>query len=525
MPRHLSQFLIVILAALLLSSCSSGKKPAPAPVNAQTLIADLITSTDESVRSAAAQQLGALRDRAAVQPLIDALKDDAVGVRAAAALALGELQDPRAVDPLCQSLKNDPRAAKIAAARALAKLKDPRAIEPLVAALRDIGDDAGSALVSFDEVAVASLIKGLQDSDTRIPAIQTLSNIGEPAVGPLIEILRRDPNKAVRLAAASALADIDDPQASAALNDVLKTGNLEIVAAVYRTLIRRGTPGTEHLLIQALQTYGNAPMAKDFAYSENPLLKTAATDWGGRNRFVVAGGPVRAETPVWGKHETSARELALFHFDNLLDSASGAHPAQAAGTTFVPGKWGQALAVDVKGALAYPVAGNLNFEKGTVEAWIALRFEGTNAIYKQRNQALVIYVAPRGDQFIFAHTADNNSFYAGTYIDKKFAGVGGGNMTGWKAGDWHHIAFTYLANGAKRLFLDGAQITEFTGPMPLPQSGTSTFFVDSDPYGNSSAFLVDELRIFDDAKTPLAIQSDANRVKPAEEKRPINAKP
>ncbi|MGH9767045.1 MAG: putative glycoside hydrolase [Blastocatellia bacterium] len=207
-------------------------------------------------------------------------------------------------------------------------------------------------------------------------------------------------------------------------------------------------------------------------------------------------------------------QLGLFHYDNSLASASRITPVQSVGTSFVPGKWGSALAIAPGGKLSYPVAGNLNFQTGTIEMWISPRFDGTNAIYGQYNHSLVLYSLPNGDQFIVAENSNRN-FYAGTVINRQFVGAGGGDISSWKAGDWHHIAFTYsAAEGRQRLYLDGVLITEHRGAMPAPGAGGSSFTVDSDLFGNSSAFLLDELRISNDEKSPAIIQYSAKRSSP-----------
>jgi len=52
------------------------------------------------VRVNAAEALGELKDSRAVEPLLQALRDEDSGVRWSASAALGELKDTRAVDPL-----------------------------------------------------------------------------------------------------------------------------------------------------------------------------------------------------------------------------------------------------------------------------------------------------------------------------------------------------------------------------------------------------------------------------------------
>jgi HEAT repeat protein len=73
------------------------------------LLATLDTSSLWALRVAAANALGAIRDRRATAPLSHILKDRYAAVREAAAGALGRLRDPGAVDPLLGAL-DDPNA-------------------------------------------------------------------------------------------------------------------------------------------------------------------------------------------------------------------------------------------------------------------------------------------------------------------------------------------------------------------------------------------------------------------------------
>ena len=104
-----------------------------------------------SVRQAAAEALGKIKDPRAVEPLIAAHQNWWVG--AAAACALGEIKDPRAVEPLIAALKDEDVNVRWPAARALGEIKDPRAVEPLIAALKDeelhVRWAAAEALVSL----------------------------------------------------------------------------------------------------------------------------------------------------------------------------------------------------------------------------------------------------------------------------------------------------------------------------------------------------------------------------------------
>jgi len=208
----------------------------------------------------------------------------------------------------------------------------------------------------------------------------------------------------------------------------------------------------------------------------------------------------------------STTQLGLFHYDNSLQSASGAAPSGSAGTFFLPGKYGRALAIATGGNLSYPASGNLSFQDGTIEMWIAPASDGNAPIYSQYDHTLVRYSLANGDQLVFAYSSAGQSFYAGTTVGGKFTGTGGQTISGWKTGEWHHVAFTYSAAQKRlRFYVDGIPYAENDTTVPMPAATGSTFTVDSDSYGNASAFLVDELRISNNEASASQIRYDAAR--------------
>lgn len=106
----------------------ANRSPVWFPAGAPEPLAAALKDSEFSVREAAAEALGQLKDTRAVEPLIAALKDDDWGVAAAAAEALGKLSDPRAVQALIAALEYAPRSeplfsernVRVAAAAALA---------------------------------------------------------------------------------------------------------------------------------------------------------------------------------------------------------------------------------------------------------------------------------------------------------------------------------------------------------------------------------------------------------------------
>jgi HEAT repeat protein len=165
----------------------------------------------KDVRRSAALALGKIRDARAVEPLIDALKDRSKDVRGSAALALGEIGDKRAVLPLIGSLKDSYWWVRRRAALALEKIGwKPRSQDEMIAYLLAL--EKRDELAKIGEPAIEPLIRVLKDwdQDVRRSAALTLGRIGEPAVEPLIGALK-DRNKDVRKSVALALGRIGEP--------------------------------------------------------------------------------------------------------------------------------------------------------------------------------------------------------------------------------------------------------------------------------------------------------------------------
>ena len=179
------------------------------------------------VRVAAAEALGRIiRDERAIEPLIEALEDDDNGVRSAAAEALGIN-----FYALMDIFENDDCVdVRVAAAEALGIIRDERAIEPLIEAFRDDNDRmrraAEEALREIGgNMAVEPLIEALRqalafdDIHALMPIIKTLGEIGDEKAGKsLIKALKND-NDRVRWAAEEALKEIGGKRAFEAMED------------------------------------------------------------------------------------------------------------------------------------------------------------------------------------------------------------------------------------------------------------------------------------------------------------------
>ncbi len=257
------------------------------------------------------------------------------------------------------------------------------------------------------------------------------------------------------------------------------------------------------LLAQA--TCGSLQLTPDYSFA------IGASSGGSAYSFTL-GGQILSQGPM--------PQLALFHFDNSLNSSFGTAPAQSNGTSFVPGKFGTAVTVAPGGALSYPQAGNLSFADGTVEMWVSPQYDGGSAIYTGNEgtpQAQVLFDSFWGAGELVLAIANHGG---GPYFYVGAAGVYAGypqvsGITGWKSGEWHHLAFTYSAAlGRLRLYVDGTLAQENDANISFPAASPNTFTIAGDAFGDQSAFAVDEVRITKNEMPAGAIAYDASRSGP-----------
>jgi HEAT repeat protein len=181
----------LLLIASLLSALSAAPalafqvqvKPEAAPPR---LIADLRSKSADTRRDSA-NQLGALRAKEAVRPLIQLLLDKDASVREAAAFALGMMTDVRAVDPLLRALADKNEEVRSSAAFALGMIGERRAIRALSNALDDSSPAVRSSALTglglmHDIDGVQEFISMLDDPsiDVRYDAVWAIGQIDDP---------------------------------------------------------------------------------------------------------------------------------------------------------------------------------------------------------------------------------------------------------------------------------------------------------------------------------------------------------
>ena len=153
-------------------------------------------SKDPTERQRAAVSLGKSGNPAAVEPLINALKDEDYFVRSFAAIALGSLNDGRAVDPLIKALADPNQRVRRSAAESLGIIKNLKAVDALLMTLNDenvfVRRSAAESLGHIgDPKAIDPLLKALGDQDSyiRTGASIALTSIGGSAVPRLLGAL------------------------------------------------------------------------------------------------------------------------------------------------------------------------------------------------------------------------------------------------------------------------------------------------------------------------------------------------
>lgn len=198
---------------------------------------DLLNDNEWVVRREAIITLGEMGDERCIEPIVRCLPDGDWQVREAAVEALAMIGSP-AVDLLLRYVRDyDARKPVI---KTLGKINDERVLDPLITLMRsdEFKDDATLALAELGKPAVGRLLELLKDPEevTRKQAILALGEIkDESCVDALIESLK-DPDWFTRLAAASALEKMKDPRGREAIKPLMKDPDLVVRLRIERML-------------------------------------------------------------------------------------------------------------------------------------------------------------------------------------------------------------------------------------------------------------------------------------------------
>lgn len=169
-----------------------------------------------------------------------------IGKRIAAARVLGRSRDPRAIQPLLRALGSRDEMFTETVQAAL------RALDAVPILMAQLGDPASPAedrrLAATglryvrSRQAVPVLLQTLEaaDPELRAEALMALDLMEAPErVAPLIVLLKKDPDHAVRYHAANSLGDVRTPEARAALEAQLQVETHTTVKGEIRNSLRR----------------------------------------------------------------------------------------------------------------------------------------------------------------------------------------------------------------------------------------------------------------------------------------------
>lgn len=194
--------------------------------NIQVLLTQL---KDENLlqRIKAAEQLGELGDRRAVEPLIECLNNKSMqnmSARRAAIEALGLLKDPRAVKPLITCLENE----------------NPHFLEPnIIKALGKIGDKHATKPLS--DYLVASRIGPEKNKQV---TLQALGQLGDPnAIDSIVTFLETNRvSPSITSTAIDTIIKLDSQVGSSRVIDLWRNSEPSLRSLLNNQLVRTGKP-------------------------------------------------------------------------------------------------------------------------------------------------------------------------------------------------------------------------------------------------------------------------------------------
>ncbi|MDJ0620105.1 MAG: HEAT repeat domain-containing protein [Calothrix sp. MO_192.B10] len=322
----------IFLGLLLLTTTACGGQDSRiTKLESEKNVTELVSllQKQDSLSAQAAEALGNIGDKQAVQPLITALSSEDKAIRENAATALGKIKDTRAVQPLLKALKDKVPKVRNAAQTALAEIAktDSKVLQSLMPGLKQINLPLRGVFAKIGTPAVNPLINALKDSNPvmRLNAAAILGNIGdrkaiEPLkqnltdwysnkfVGQALTKLNWEPQSdedTIHLLVAQKkgeeLRQNWDKTKKVLLQDIQSKNYRQIQNGLY-AFINIGDKDIVNELVKILDTKGNKTMALAYLNSREENLENAARKWAKQRGFrIVKAKKSQTVQPVkWG---------------------------------------------------------------------------------------------------------------------------------------------------------------------------------------------------------------------------------
>jgi len=204
----------------------------------------------------------------------------------------------------------------------------------------------------------------------------------------------------------------------------------------------------------------------------------------------------------------------LLPLDNSLRSIDGQMPTQSQGLSFVTGRFGQAVEFSktANSRLAYPAAGNVNPNEGSIEMWVRLTHDLDAPAYDDYPLLFSYFIDDEHHLYMEVNkdrisiTSRNEGSYYGTWP----------GPPGWQAGEWHHLAATWSASANQlALYYDCVLVATDYNHFPALAGTASTFNLGSGNNWGVMDMVLDDVRVSRRALTASEIGAMCNRGYPA----------
>ncbi len=200
-------------------------------------------SRDLAIRQQAIRALGLISGSRSISALMKYVRSSDVLIRRAAAEGLEEAKNPTATSILVSTLGDEDAEVRHSAARALKRIEWKPANRAEHIALAVAGKEWMEA-AKLGKEAVAPLMQAFMDASQRPKVMAALVELGEPAVDPLIELLRTENDSAggssLRLTTVETLGKIGQRKAIPSLEKMMSDPELAIRRAAVDALRHLG---------------------------------------------------------------------------------------------------------------------------------------------------------------------------------------------------------------------------------------------------------------------------------------------